>query len=90
MLPTAIVSLLQELDDVFPEQVPYGLPNIKGIEHQIYFVPGASIPNRQAYRSNPDETKEFQRKIEELMDKGHVTEIMTPCLVPVILVPKKD
>jgi hypothetical protein len=24
-------------------------------------VPGASIPNRLAYKSNPEETKEFQR-----------------------------
>ena len=89
-LPSTIVSLLQEFDDVFPEQVPHGLPPIRGIEHQIDFVPGASIPNRPAYRSNPDETKELQRQIEELMEKGHVRESMSPCAVPVILVPKKD
>ena len=49
-LPSTIVSLLQEFDDVFLEQVPHGLPPIRGIEHQIDFVPGASIPNRPAYR----------------------------------------
>uniref|UniRef100_A0A2N9EPN8 CCHC-type domain-containing protein n=1 Tax=Fagus sylvatica TaxID=28930 RepID=A0A2N9EPN8_FAGSY len=43
--------------------VPSGLPPIigQGIEHQIDFVPGATIPNRPAYRSNPEETKELQR-----------------------------
>ncbi|PKI67557.1 hypothetical protein CRG98_012141 [Punica granatum] len=29
----------QEYDDVFPEKTPHGLPPIRGIEHQIDFVP---------------------------------------------------
>ena len=89
-LPSVVVSLLQEFEDVFPEEVPHGLPPIRGIEHQIDFVPGASIPNRPAYRSNPEETKELQRQVEELLEKGYVKESMSPCAVPVILVPKKD
>jgi hypothetical protein len=43
------------------------LSPIRGIEYQIDFVPGASIPNRSAYRSNPEETKELQRQVEELI-----------------------
>ena len=89
-LPSSVVSLLQEFEDVFPDEVPDGLPPIRGIEHQIDFVPGASIPNRPAYRSNPEETKELQRQVSELMKKGHVRESMSPCAVPVLLVPKKD
>ncbi|XP_035546591.1 uncharacterized protein LOC118348639 [Juglans regia] len=56
------LTLKQEFEDVLPEEVPYGLPPIRGIEHQIDFIPGASIPNRPAYRSNPEETKELQRQ----------------------------
>ena len=89
-LPSSVVSLLQEYDDVFPEETPSGLPPIRGIEHQIDFVPGAVLPNRPAYRSNPEETKELQRQVQELMDKGYVRESMSPCAVPVLLVPKKD
>ena len=55
------VSLLQEFDDVFLEEVPSGLLPIRGIEHQINFVPGAVIPNHSAYRSNPEETKELPK-----------------------------
>jgi hypothetical protein len=89
-LPSDIVSLLQEFEDVLPEEVPHGLPPIWGIEHQIDFIPGASIPNRLAYRSNPKETKELQRQVGELLEKGYVRESMSPCAVPVLLVPKKD
>ena len=60
-LHSAVVSLLQEYEDVFPEDVPQGSPPIRGIEHQIDFVPVASIPNRPAYRTNLEETKELQR-----------------------------
>jgi hypothetical protein len=87
---SVIVSLLQEYEDVFPNDVPSGLPPIRGIEHQIDFVPGATIPNRPAYRSNPEETKELQRQVEELLAKGHVRESMSPCAVSMLLVPKKD
>ena len=89
-LPSLAVSLLQEFEDVFPEEMPSGLPPIRGIEHQIDLVPGAVIPNRPAYRSNPEETKELQRQVEDLMSKGYVRESMSPCAVPVLLVPKKD
>ena len=89
-LPSVVVSLLQEYEDVFPNDVPSGLPHIRGIEHQIDFVPGATIPNRSAYRSNSEETKELQRQVEELLTKGHVRESTSPCAVPVLLVPKKD
>ncbi|XP_022158198.1 uncharacterized protein LOC111024735 [Momordica charantia] len=80
----------KEFEDVFQEDIPKGLPSIRGIEHQIDFIPGDTIPNRPAYRANPTETKEIQRQVEELMEKGYVRESLSPCSVPIILVPKKD
>jgi hypothetical protein len=89
-LPSLAVSLLQEFENVFPEEMPNELPPIRGIEHQIDFVPEAAIPNRPAYRSNPEETKELQRQVEDLMRKGYVRESMSSCAVLVLLMPKKD
>jgi len=70
--------------------VPAGLPPIHGIEHQIDLVPGASLPNHPAYCTNPEETKEIQRQVKELLDRGYVRESLSPCVVLVLLVPKKD
>ena len=89
-LPNSVSSLLQNFEDVFPDDTPKGLPPLRGIEHQIDFVPGSQLPNRPAYRSNTEETKELQRQVEELLEKGFVRESMSPCSVPVLLVPKKD
>jgi hypothetical protein len=58
-LPSLDVSLLQEFKDVFPEEMPSGLPPIRGIEHQIDFILGVVIPDRSASRSNPEENKEL-------------------------------
>ncbi|KAL4279036.1 hypothetical protein GQ457_03G017300 [Hibiscus cannabinus] len=89
-LPSSITSILHDFKDIFPEEIPGGLPPIRGIEHQIDFVPGAALPNRPAYRSNPEETKELQCQVHELMEKGYIRESLSPCSVPVLLVPKKN
>ena len=89
-IPSVAARVLQEYEDVFPEETPAGLPPLRGIEHQIDLVPGATLPNRPAYRTNPEETKEIQRQVQALLDKGYVRESLSPCAIPVILVPKKD
>ncbi|XP_016724219.1 uncharacterized protein [Gossypium hirsutum] len=71
-LPASISSLLQEFEDVFPDETPKGLSLLRGIEHQIDFIPVAMILNRPTYRSNPEEMKELQRQISELLDKGYI------------------
>ncbi|XP_027170630.1 uncharacterized protein LOC113770389 [Coffea eugenioides] len=60
-LPPEISSLLQEFEDVFPDEIPSRLPPLRGIEHQIDFVPGASLWNRPTYKMGHEETKEIQR-----------------------------
>ncbi|XP_047978411.1 uncharacterized protein LOC125220295 [Salvia hispanica] len=60
--PLLIESVLQGFKDVFPDELPNKLPPVRGIEHQIDFVPGSSLPNRAAYKANPKETQELQRQ----------------------------
>jgi hypothetical protein len=48
-LPHAITNLLQEFKDVFPAEIPPGLPLLRGTEHQIDLILGVSLPNRAAY-----------------------------------------
>ncbi|XP_074299792.1 uncharacterized protein LOC141630959 [Silene latifolia] len=66
-----IDDLLEEFGDVFPDELLAGLPPIRGIEHQIDLIPGSSLPNKAAYRCNPEERKELQKKIDELMTRGY-------------------
>ena len=85
VLPTSIEKLLKEFGDVFPSDGPTGLPPFRGIEHQIDFVPGASLPNRPTYKTNPEETKEIESQVQKLLDKSWVQRSLSPCVVPVLL-----
>jgi hypothetical protein len=64
-----VVNLLQEYADVFPTNLPLGLPPLCGIEHQIDLIPDASLPNRAPYHTNPDETKEIQHQCRHCLIK---------------------
>jgi hypothetical protein len=81
---------LQDYADVFPKELPPGLPPICGIEHQINLILGTQLRNRAPYHTNPDETKEIQRQVQASLDKGYIRESLSPCSIPILLVSKKD
>ncbi|XP_074314198.1 uncharacterized protein LOC141649405 [Silene latifolia] len=69
-IPSEVMELIHNYQEVFPTELPSGLPPLRGIEHQIDLVPGVMLSNRPAYRSDPKTTQELQKQIEELMSKG--------------------
>jgi hypothetical protein len=60
VLPPIVANLLQEYMDIFPSKLPPGISPLRGIEHKIDLVTGASLPNYATYSTNPEETKEIQ------------------------------
>jgi hypothetical protein len=62
-LSIGVSNVLQEFSNVFPEEVPAGLPPLRGTEHQIDLIPGALLPNHAPNYTNPDETKEIQKQV---------------------------
>jgi hypothetical protein len=60
VMPSFVVSLLQEFEDVFPDEMLHCLPPIRGIEHQIDFAPmlpfqidqliGAILTRRRSFK----------------------------------------
>ncbi|XP_016505003.1 uncharacterized protein LOC107822930 [Nicotiana tabacum] len=52
-LNTRAKKLLTKYADVISEDVLLELPPMHDIQHQIDLIPGASFPNKAAYRMNP-------------------------------------
>ncbi|GJS69036.1 putative nucleotidyltransferase, ribonuclease H, partial [Tanacetum coccineum] len=89
-IPEAMIPLLEEFSDVFPDELPDGLPPLCDIQHHIDLERVSQLPNMPYYKMSPGEHEELRRQVDEMVCKGHVHESMSPCDVPALLTPKKD
>jgi hypothetical protein len=89
-LSEEIQQLLGEFVDIIVDELPRSLPLMRSVSHHIDLIPGASLPNKAAYRLTPQENEEVKRQVQDLQDKGLVRESLSPCVVPTVLSPKKD
>jgi hypothetical protein len=72
------------------DELASSFPPIISINHHINLVPGEILWNKVAYRLTPQENEELKRKVQDLLDKGLVREILSLCAVPTVLRLKKD
>jgi hypothetical protein len=88
-LPEEVQELLEEFIDIVVDELPRSLPPIRSVSHHIDLIPGASFPNKATYILTPQDNEEVKRQVQELLGKGLVREILSPCVVPIVLSPKE-
>ena len=82
--------IIQQYRDIFPEQLPQGIPPKRVVEHSIKIEPGSKPSYRPPYRLGPAEQDELEKQINDLLAQGFIRPSCSPCGAPVLFVPKKD
>ena len=88
--PMQVQEILNEFSDVFPKDLPAGLPPQRQLDHKIELVPGAEPPHRAPYRMSPQGLDELKKQLKDLTEKGYIQPSVSPFGAPVLFVPKKD
>ncbi|KAK1696358.1 hypothetical protein QYE76_013055 [Lolium multiflorum] len=82
---------MKEFGDVFPEEVPAGLPPLRGIEHQIDLIPGASCSIGRHIALIPKRRRRYKAfKFYELLRKTLWRKLGTKLLFSTTCHPQTD
>ena len=81
-------NLLQRYSDVFPPDLPSGVPN-RAIEHSIELFDHTPI-NKASYRMSPIELTELKKQLDFLLDKGYIQPSFSPLASPVLFAKKAN
>ncbi|XP_075074421.1 uncharacterized protein LOC142162021 [Nicotiana tabacum] len=90
IVPPCIEKLLEENQDVMPEELPKHLPPRREVDHKIELEPGAKPPAFAPYRMAPPALEELKKQLKELLDAGHIFPSKAPVGTPVLFQKKKD
>ena len=87
---TDIHLILEKYRDVFPEDLPDGLPPIRSHDHAINLEPVHKPPCKPIYRLPLSEQDEITKQVKDLLTKGFIRPSSSPFSAPVLFVKKKD
>ena len=90
-LPSTIRVVLEEFDDVFPQDLPLGLPLVReGHEFKIDLEDEVPPVHRPLYNMSPLELEEAKKQIEGMLEYSFIRPSDSPYGAPVLFIPKKD
>ena len=84
------LPIVQEFSDVFPEDLPVGLPPSRSVNHRIVVEEGSVPPNLPTYRMSFAELDELKKQLTELQEKQFIQPSQSPYGSPILFVRKKD
>ncbi|KAK8539057.1 hypothetical protein V6N13_135821 [Hibiscus sabdariffa] len=72
ILPRRIRRVLEDHQDVKPDQLPYGLPPRSSVDHEIELISCTKPPARCTYRMSLPELAELRKQLDKLFQDGFI------------------
>ncbi|GJP79438.1 hypothetical protein CLOP_g9673 [Closterium sp. NIES-67] len=76
--------------DIFPDDLPAGLPHEREHDHKIKLDPGAQPTVQTQWRLTRPELDELRSQLDCLLEKGFVCPSTSSFATPILFTPKKD
>ncbi|GJP38820.1 hypothetical protein CLOM_g23229 [Closterium sp. NIES-68] len=89
-VPDDLATLIRKHADIFPNDLPPGLPPERDHDHKIQLEPGAQPTVRTQWRLTQPELDELRRQLDYLLEKGFVRPSTSPFAAPILFTLKKD
>ncbi|CAI7879812.1 unnamed protein product [Closterium sp. NIES-53] len=89
-VPPDLAELIRRYHDIFPDDLPPGLPPERPEDHKIQLEPGAQPTVRTQWRLTQPELEELRSQIDALLEKGFIRASTSPFAAPILFTPKKD
>ena len=89
-IPEVVKQVLSKFQDIFPENLPLGLPAERATDHAIDIIPGARPPGHRIYRMSPAEDAELKKQLDAYLAAGQIEPAQSPFGAGVLFARKKD
>ncbi|GJP48052.1 hypothetical protein CLOM_g7291 [Closterium sp. NIES-68] len=89
-VPPDLAELIRRYPEIFPDDLPAGLPPSRPEGHRIELEPGAQPTVQRQFRLSQPELEELQQQLDYLLTKGFIRPSTSPYAAPILFTPKKD
>ncbi|GJP56686.1 hypothetical protein CLOM_g15741 [Closterium sp. NIES-68] len=89
-VPPDLAELIRKYPEIFPDDLPAGLPPSRPEDHRIELEPGAQPTVQRQFRLSQPELEELQQQLDYLLTKGFIRPSTSPYAAPILFTPKKD
>ncbi|GJP52561.1 hypothetical protein CLOM_g11663, partial [Closterium sp. NIES-68] len=89
-VPHDLANIIREYPEIFPDDLPSGLPPERPQDHKVELEPGAQPTVRTQWRLTQPELQELRNQLDYLLAKGFIRVSTSPFAAPILFTPKKD
>ncbi|GJP43588.1 hypothetical protein CLOM_g3032 [Closterium sp. NIES-68] len=89
-VPDDLAKIIREYPEIFPVDLPSGLPPERPQDDKIELEPGAQPTVRTQWRLTQPELQELRNQLDYLLAKGFIRPSTSPFAAPILFTPKKD